>query len=162
MFLRIRKMFKSKFLKNSLLYTFGSMITPMIGFIMLPVYTGYLSPAEYGIMTTVQTLVGMLQLFLLLSLHGAVTRFYYDFLNQPEKQKEYLGSIFTFVLLFSSFVAIILLVFSNPIGSLLFKNIPVNPYYFYLIGLSWVSALFSLPMSLFRAQIGRASCRERV
>ena len=150
--LYINKLFKSKFVKNSLLYTIGSMMTPMIGLIMLPIFTGYLSPSEYGIMTTVQSLVGMLQLFLLLSLHGAVTRFFYDFLDQPEKQREYLGSIFTFVLIFSSIIAIVLLIFKNFIGSLLFENIPTNPFYLYLIGLSWVNALMALPMALLRAQ----------
>lgn len=148
----VYKLFESKFFKNSLLYTVGSMMTPMIGLIMLPIFTNYLTPAEYGIMTTVQTLVGMLQLFLLLALNGAVTRFFYDFLDQPEKQKEYLGSIYIFVLIFSTIIATILMFFSNSIGSLLFRNIPINPFYFYLIGLSWVTALSSLPMALFRAQ----------
>lgn len=152
MYIYINKLFKSKFFKNSILYTIGSMMTPMIGFIMLPIYTGYLSPEQYGTMTTVQTLVGMFELILLLSLHGAVTRFFYDFIDQPEKQKEYLGSIFLFVLIFSTTIAIALLFFSNSVGSILFKNIPINPYYFYLIGLSWLSALLALPMALFRAQ----------
>ncbi|MCT2534645.1 oligosaccharide flippase family protein [Aquibacillus koreensis] len=148
----INSVLKNKFIKNSILYTVGSMMTPMIGFILLPIYTGYLSPAEYGIMTTVQTLVGMLQLFLLLSLNGAVTRFFYDFLEEPQKQKEFLGSIFTFVLCFSTIIALILYFFSDSIGSLLFKNIPINPFYSYLIGLSWLSALLALPLALFRAQ----------
>lgn len=69
MFLIINKLFSSQFFKNSLLYTIGSMMTPMIGLIMLPVFTSYLSPTEYGIMTTVQSIMGMLQLLLLLSLH---------------------------------------------------------------------------------------------
>ncbi|MFD1037193.1 hypothetical protein ACFQ3N_01960 [Virgibacillus byunsanensis] len=78
----LKKFRNNLFLKYSILYTVGGMMTPMIGLIMLPIYTGYLTPAEYGIMT-VLTLVGMLQLFLLLSLHGAVTRFFYDFLDKP-------------------------------------------------------------------------------
>src|SRR5690625_4033326 len=148
----INKLFKNKFFKNSLLYTIGSMLTPMIGLIMLPIYTGYLNPSEYAIMTTIQTLMGMLNLFLLLSLHGAVTRFFYDFLEQPDKQKRYLGSIFSFVLIWASVISIFLILFREPIGALLFKNITINPFYFYLVGLSWVTALYELPMALFRAQ----------
>ncbi|MYL69835.1 oligosaccharide flippase family protein [Halobacillus litoralis] len=143
---------KNKFLKNSVLYTVGSMMTPLLGFIMLPVYTNYLSPSEYGVMTTVQTLVGMLQVFLLLSLHGAVTRFYYDYLEDLKQQKEYLGSIFLFVVFFSTLAASILLLFNQFIGAMLFNEIPTYPFYFYMIGLSWLSALFALPMALIRAQ----------
>lgn len=152
MVLYMNKLFKSKFFKNSFLYTIGSMMTPLIGLIMLPIFTEYLSPTEYGIMTTVLSLMGVLQLFLLLSLHGAVSRFYYDFLNQPEKQRKYLGSIYTFVLMFSTVIAIFLLLFNDAIGSVFFKQIPIDPYYFYLVGLSWVNSLWSLPMALIRAQ----------
>ncbi|GAA0428962.1 oligosaccharide flippase family protein [Lentibacillus halophilus] len=127
-------------------------MTPLIGFIMLPIYTQYLSPDEYAIMTTVQTLVGMLEVFIILSLKSALTRFYYDFLEDLKKQKEYLGSIFMFVFLFSTVLSLISLFLYKPIGSLLFNSIPIKPYYFYLIILAWISGLFSLPMALYRAQ----------
>jgi O-antigen/teichoic acid export membrane protein len=148
----IKKILKNKFFKNSLLYTLGSMMTPLIGFIMLPVYTNYFTPSEYGIMTTIQTLMGMMQLILLLSLHGAITRFFYDFLNEPEKQREYLGSIFTFVILFSSMLSALLISIRAPLGNILFEQIPVDPYFVYLVGLSWASSLSALSMALFRAQ----------
>lgn len=140
------------FLKNSILYVIGGLMTPFVGFFMLPVYTQYLNPTEYAIMTTVQTLVGMLEILLVLSLKSAITRFFYDFMDDTEKLKEYLGSIYIFVLLFSTIFSVILLFFNDSLGALLFKKIPINPFYFYLIGLSWISALLSLPMALFRAQ----------
>ncbi|SDZ46798.1 Membrane protein involved in the export of O-antigen and teichoic acid [Evansella caseinilytica] len=146
------KLKNNKFLKNSILYTIGSMMTPLISFIMLPIYTNYLTPAEYGVMTTVQTLVGMFQVLLVLSLQGAVTRFYYDYLGDPNKLKEYLGSIYSFVFLFSTISAVVLILMSKQIGSFLFSSIPINPFYYYMIGLSWLNALFALPMSLLRAQ----------
>ncbi|WP_233879575.1 lipopolysaccharide biosynthesis protein [Virgibacillus halodenitrificans] len=143
---------RNKFFSNSILYIVGSMMTPFIGLIMMPIYTNYLRPEEYGTMTTVQTLVGMFQLFLHLSLHGAVTRFFYDYLNDKEKQKEYIGSIFAFVCVFSTSMSLVLLIFHNPIGSLLFSNIPINPFFFYLVGLSWASSVLALPLALWRAQ----------
>ncbi|MFD1173227.1 lipopolysaccharide biosynthesis protein [Oceanobacillus picturae] len=149
---KIISLINNKFFSNSILYVLGSMMTPALGLIMMPIYTNYLSPAEYGTMTTIQTLSGMFQLFLLLSLHGAVTRFFYDYLNDKERQKEYLGSIFTFVFIFSTFLSLLLLIFHNSIGSLLFSNIPINPYFFYLVGLSWTSSLFALPLALWRAE----------
>ncbi|WP_343750536.1 lipopolysaccharide biosynthesis protein [Lentibacillus halophilus] len=147
-----RKRNRNTFLTNSILYVIGGLMTPLIGFIMLPIYTQYLSPDEYAIMTTVQTLVGMLEVFIILSLKSALTRFYYDFLEDLKKQKEYLGSIFMFVFLFSTVLSLISLFLYKPIGSLLFNSIPIKPYYFYLIILAWISGLFSLPMALYRAQ----------
>lgn len=149
---KISYLINNKFLSNSILYVIGSMMTPAIGLIMLPIYTNYLDPSEYGVLTTVQTLVGMFQLFLLLSLHGAVTRFYYDYLDDKIKQKQYLGSIFTFVLLFSTIVVLLLFILQKPIGKLLFNNIAINPYYYYLLVISWETSLFALPLALWRAQ----------
>jgi O-antigen/teichoic acid export membrane protein len=142
----------SPFLGNALLYTIGSMITPAIGLILLPVYTSYLSPGEYGTITTIQALAGILQLVMLLSLHGAITRLYYEFLEKPKEQKTYLGSIFLFVLLFSSALSIFLFVLKPIIGSLLFKNIPVDPFYFYFIILSFFTSLSSIFHSVIRVK----------
>lgn len=142
----------NKFFRNSLMYTIGSMLTPIAGFIILPIYTNYLSPSEYGIMTTVQTLSSMVQILLALALAGAITRFYYDYLDDETKQKKYLGSIFGFVFAFSSVVSVILLLSHQFIGDIIFNNIPIKPYYFYMVGIAWLSSLVELPMALFRAQ----------
>ena len=89
------------------------MMTPAIGVVLLPVYTAYLTPAEYGTMTTVQAVVGVLQLIMILSLHGSVTRLYYDFINKKEELKKYIGSLFLFVLLFATLLSISLLLFKT-------------------------------------------------
>lgn len=148
----VEKLRNSRFFKNSILYTIGSMMTSLIGLFLLPVYTKYLNPAEYGIMSTILTLMGMIQLFLNLSLPGAVTRIYYDFSNNSDEQKKYLGSIFIFILIFSTIISTILLLSHEIIGGLLFNNIPIFPYYFYLIILSWISSLIEFPMALLRAK----------
>ena len=36
--------------RHSLVYGFGALATKAIGFLMLPVYTRYLTPADYGIL----------------------------------------------------------------------------------------------------------------
>lgn len=148
----INTFIKSKFLINSAIYTIGSMMTPVVSLIMLPIFTSYLSPSEYGIMTTVQALVGMIQVFLSLSIGAAITRFFYDFIDKPDKQREYLGTIYLFTLLFATVVSVIMILLHKVFGNLFFENIPIKPFYFYLIGLSWVNALFELPMSLLRVQ----------
>nr|WP_285848052.1 MULTISPECIES: oligosaccharide flippase family protein [unclassified Mesobacillus] len=146
------RFFKNKLIRNSLIYTLGSMITPLVGLIMLPIFTKFLDPSEYGVMVTIQTLVGLLQLFLVLSLHGAITRFYYDFVNDDEKSREYLGSIFTFVVILASILAITLIIFRDTIGGVLFKTISIDPYFYYLVGLAWILGVSSLQMALIRVQ----------
>lgn len=47
---KIRK-FGFSFLKDAFFYGFGNFISRLIGFILLPIFTTYLSPSDYGIMT---------------------------------------------------------------------------------------------------------------
>lgn len=140
------------FLGNALVYTIGSMITPAMGLILLPIYTSYLTPGEYGTITTIQALAGVLQLIMLLSLHGAIARLYYEFLEKPKEQEKYLGSIFLFVLLFSSALSIFLFVLKPFIGNLLFGSILLDPFYFYFIILSFFTSLSSIFLSIIRVK----------
>ncbi len=138
-----------KFFRDAFLYMAATMMTPALGVILIPVFTNQLTPAEYGIMTTVHALVGFLQLFMVLSLHGAITRLYYDFSNK-EQQKAYLGSILLFVTGFAVILSLSLLMSQKWIAPLLFKSIPHEPYYAYLIVLSFLMAWQSIPATILR------------
>ncbi|MCA1012704.1 lipopolysaccharide biosynthesis protein [Halobacillus halophilus] len=140
------------FLRDAALYTIATMLTPALGFILLPVFTSQLTSAEYGIMTTVQALVGILQLFMVLSLHGAVTRLYYDYKNHSQDRKRYLGTIVLFVILFSVFLSIVLMLSQPIISPVIFSSIPARPFYYYLVILSLLSALNSLPATILRVK----------
>lgn len=148
----LQKFKKESFFTTAILYTIGTMMTPAIGLILLPIYTKYLSPSEYGVMTTVQSFISILQLFMVLSLHGAVSRLYYDFMNNRSEQKKYVGSILLFVLFFASFISVFLFLFKPIIGAVLFKSISLNPFYLYMILQSFFTALSSIPMTLLRVQ----------
>ena len=143
---------KNSFLRNAFLYTIATMMTPAIGVILLPVYTAYLTPAEYGIMTTVQAFVGVLQLIMILSLHGAVTRLYYDFIDKNEERKKYIGSIFLFILLFAGLLSISLLLLKPILSNLLFHNIPSEPFFLYMVLLSFLTGIIWMPLALLRVQ----------
>lgn len=151
-FPQLFKLKKDPVFKTAILYTIGTMMTPAIGLILLPLYTDYLSPAEYGIMTSVQSFIGVLQLFMVLSLHGAVSRLYYDFMNDRNEQKKYVGSILLFVLLLASSISILLFLLKPIIGAVLFKSISLNPFYLYMILQSFFTALTSIPMTLLRVK----------
>ena len=135
-----------------MLYTLGAMFVPLSGMVLLPLYTNYLSPSSYGILTTVQTLSGALQLVLILAINGAITRFYYDYLDNKILQKKYLGSILLFVSIYSLLIVNLFLLFKEFIGQLIFENIPTDPFIYYLVFLAWSSGLLTLPLALLRAR----------
>jgi O-antigen/teichoic acid export membrane protein len=74
-------------------YGVGSVIQQLIGFFLLPVYTAYLLPADYGIVEMVTIMGAFLATMMRLGITGSVSRFYYDHKDNPEELKDYLTTI---------------------------------------------------------------------
>lgn len=64
--------------KNSSLYTIAQFLQKGIGFLLIPLYTRFLTPEDYGIMNLLTSIMGFLSFFIMLSLHAAAQRFHYD------------------------------------------------------------------------------------
>lgn len=45
-----------KIVKNSLFYTLGNILPQAAGFVLLPIYTAYLDPKQYGIVNAMTVL----------------------------------------------------------------------------------------------------------
>ncbi len=88
---------KGKVLFNSGLYTFSSLLVRAIGFLLLPVYTLFLSPEDYGITNLVNGFNGFATYVVAFSLYSAVIRFYADYKDDREKLKQFYGTVVAFV-----------------------------------------------------------------
>ena len=88
---------KGKVLKNSFLYTFSSLLVKAIGFILLPVYTLYLTPEDYGITNLINSFTNVATFIVAFSLYSAVIRFYADYKDDNEKLKRFHGTVVVFV-----------------------------------------------------------------
>jgi O-antigen/teichoic acid export membrane protein len=58
--------------KDSAVYAVGTIASRLVGFIMIPVYTRVLTPADYGIIETIVRLVDIIGLLLSLGLAQAL------------------------------------------------------------------------------------------
>lgn len=67
---------KNKYLlKNTLLFSIGSIGSKVLFFLLVPLYTNFLSTTDYGYADTVTTFVGLIVFFLTLNVADAVLRF---------------------------------------------------------------------------------------
>lgn len=94
---------------NSAIYAATSMLQKGSAFLLLPLYTLYLDPQAYGVLAIVTAVNGLLSIAFTLGLTGAVTRFYFEFQDDPVQLAEFWGSILVFVLLLSTVVGCALL-----------------------------------------------------
>lgn len=118
---------KGKVLENSVLYTFSSLLVKALGFILLPVYTLFLSPDDYGITNLVSSFTQVATFVVAFSLYSAVIRFYTDYKDDRVKLKRFYGTTIVFVLISGSFFISLGFIFHNLLASWLFSGISFYP-----------------------------------
>jgi len=83
-------------IKNSAIYSFVTVLQKGIMFFLLPVYTAFLSPQDYGVLNVVTSISSFISIFVLFSLNASATRFYYQN-KDPEYSKNLWGTLTSFV-----------------------------------------------------------------
>lgn len=117
-----------KVLENSFLYTFSSLLVKAIGFILLPVYTKFLTPDDYGITNLVNSFIGVASFIVAFSLYSAIIRFYVDYKSDREKLKRFYGSILMFISISGLSFAGIMFLFRKAFVRWLFDGIDFFPF----------------------------------
>jgi O-antigen/teichoic acid export membrane protein len=128
----------SKIIKNTSFYTIGNILPQAVSFFLLPIYTHYLTPADYGIISSLQVLNSILTIFFTLAIDRSVYRLYFDHKTETDR-KDYLGTITIALFFISCIVLLLVFVFRETVGQI-YKSIQFYPYYSYAI----LSAFFAV------------------
>ncbi|RAJ07122.1 oligosaccharide flippase family protein [Arenibacter echinorum] len=108
---------KSRFFKNASIYTVSDIINKMVPFILLPVLTRYLSPADYGIISIFAVFTSILGVFISLETHGAISVKFFKI--SREQLKIYIANVLLIVAITTSIVLLIVIIFHTYITDLL-------------------------------------------
>lgn len=141
---------KNKLFLNTSIYTFGNLLPQAIGFILLPIYTKYLSSDGYGIISSMQVLSAILIVIQTFSLEKSIYRLYYDYKTEIEK-KDYLGTIVISVFFISLLVTLLVLLFRTFVDNI-FETIDFYPYYFYVVITCFFTTFSSVPKIYFQVK----------
>jgi O-antigen/teichoic acid export membrane protein len=136
--------------RSSLVYGLGNYGVKLVGFLLIPVYTRYLSPADYGVMALVSTFGQALFIFLNLGQSTALFRFYYEDDTAAGRQRVIAGSLWI-VILISLPVALLALGAARPTAQALLGDAGLYPLV--LIGVLTVACrqVLRLPFAVLRA-----------
>src|SRR5258708_5945686 len=74
-----------RLIKHSSIYAIGNISRQLIGFVMLPVYTRYLTPADYGVIGLLTFSVSLLEGVFGARLGQAMPKFYFEQEGQRER-----------------------------------------------------------------------------
>jgi O-antigen/teichoic acid export membrane protein len=119
-----------KVIKNSAIYSGYAILVKGINFFLLPLYTIYLTTSDYGILSVIESYVGLISIFVTFALGRSATRFYFKYKNNLDDIKELWGSIIVFVLFSSIIVFLALFLFNNIFVSPFLKDVAFFPYVF--------------------------------
>lgn len=91
-----------KFIKSTGIYFLGNVLAKLIAFIMLPIYTRYISPNDFGAYDLSMVYINFFTAVFFLDIWIGVMRFFFDFKEQKLKD----GVIFSGMLIFAASVMI--------------------------------------------------------
>lgn len=106
---------------NSVVYAMGSIAAKAIGFIMIPIYTRCLTPADYGTIELLYRATDVVTLVAAMGLAPAVMRFYFEYKDQRERN-EVVSSGLIIMLLAGFLMAVIISLFRNEFSYLIFGH----------------------------------------
>lgn len=84
---------KSELVKNTLILGLGTILSKTMSFILLPLYTIYLTPSEYGTFDLIVSYVWYLAPLLTIQLEWSAFRFLIDARNDEEEKKRVISNI---------------------------------------------------------------------
>lgn len=105
--------------KHATIYAIGNVVRQLAGFLMLPVYTRYLSPADYGAVGLLALALALLEPFFGARLTQAIPKFY--FLEKSDRARQaVVVTALTLTTAVSAVTATFIWLFSGPTSELLF------------------------------------------
>ncbi len=105
--------------RHSAIYGIGGLVSRVIAVLLLPLYTRYLTPGDYGKIETLLALTTVMGLVLRAGITSAFFRFYFD-VDDDAGRLRVLRTSFWFTMGGGTLGLLLLLLFADPVSSLLF------------------------------------------
>lgn len=106
---------------HSAIYAIGTILSRITGLVMLPIYTRYLSPSDYGVLELLSMAIEITGILVGLRITQAMFRFYILAESKWEKQ-EIVSTVLLTILAASSFGAAVLYLAAGPLSVLIFGD----------------------------------------
>lgn len=137
---------------QSSLYTIGEVARSSLSFLLLPIYTRLLTPAEYAILGVVGPVFALLSALMALGMPAALVRFYFDYQDDPVTLRRYLGTVTIFGVCCGLLGSLLLTLLGPAIFDRLLPNTPFNPYVLITVWNAGFTVVSVLALQLFRAR----------
>jgi len=132
-------------------YGLGQALPQVVRFLLLPVFTLFLTPTDYGILDLAAALSGVLVLTMRLGVPGSVTRFYFDY-REGADLRDYVTTVAWFLIGGSLAVGALCLVALPAVLAWTVPGLPYAPYVVLVVIGAVLSANYDLQLRLVQAR----------
>ncbi len=140
-----------KLTKHSSIYGLGHILSRGIGFFLLPLYTNYLTTADYGLVALLYTFIAFVNILFLYGLDSAFLRFY-ALEEENESRKKVLSTTLLMTTCTSVVFVFVLFLFAAPLSGLILGRPQMAGVLRMAIGILFFDTLSTTPYLLLRLE----------
>lgn len=133
---------------QTLIYAVGILLSKAIGFFLIPLYTHYLTPADYGVLELLELTSFFAGFFIAMGIHNAILRYFAHY-EQTRDKYEVISTAILFVCGSGFLITIILVILSSFFSQLVFDT----ARYSYLFSIVFVNLYFGILLELARTSL---------
>lgn len=134
--------------KTSIIYGIGNMLTRFINFLLLPLFTAYLTPTDYGILALITLLTMIAQPIFSLGLGAAMGPSYFEG-NDSNRKSQTIWTAFFILLISSFFLTVTAWTFSEQLSRFVLQTSEYN----YLVSITLTGCAISILTTPFTQKI---------
>ena len=140
-----------RLLRHSAAYTFATALNRAFAIVLLPIYTRYLTQAEYGDFALLMVAVAILWVAFDLGLSQATTRFYYEHDGEHDRRR-FIGSIWLTMTVVAGGIAVLITAFGEPLFAAAMPGVEFWPYVVLTVWSTFLNAGNIIPKVLMRVR----------
>ena len=144
-------MAEAKLIKNTIYYSIGEILPRALSFILLPIYTAYLTPADYGIISYTQTVIMFLYVLGAFALNTYVLRYYFIH-EDEEERKSLLGTAQLTILFLNTVIAALAFILMPDVIKYYKIQVPWDPYFRLAFIINFLECLSVIPLVIYRVR----------
>ena len=146
-------MISKKFFKSSIIYSVVGALPYVSGVVLIPFFTNYLTPQQFGINVIYFSMIALFQVFAGFSMEALIGVYYFEYKDNARRLRELIGM----VVLFSTIIGVTLIVLASLFGPAVFRSLWPDiaslrffPYGFFTIITAIFNAGFKFYSSLLK------------
>jgi len=137
-------------LKHTAVYGISSSLNRAAGFFLIPIYTRYLEPEEYGVLALCQAIISLLAIVFEMGMNSALFRYYFEYDDKNEKDN-LIGTAFLTLITLNIILSLCIFGLSSLLAELIFAQKAVGAI-IKIIGITvFVETMLRIPFIILRA-----------